>query len=207
MNQKILEDFVNIIPLDPHSKKHILEQIETRHDKEEKKEFLKTLSADIFKRREEELRKDVANQLIKAVSLQVIDNLWMNHLTAMEDLRIGIRLQAFSQKDPLVEYKNQAFQLFEKLINGIDDGIVTRIFKVQIATEQPTIDISAASTNQSEEEVGEIKAKPKAKRQQTTVSGNEMGISSGDVKSKKLGRNDPCWCGSGKKYKKCHYPS
>lgn len=142
------------------------------------------------------------NQLIKAVSLQVIDNLWMNHLTAMEDLRIGIRLQAFSQKDPLVEYKNEAFGLFEKLIGGIDDGIVTRIFKVQIVTEQPTIDVSAAQTNQGAEEVGsdnvQVKeTKAKQKKMKETESGEK----------KKLGRNDPCWCGSGKKYKKCHYPN
>ena len=201
-NPAILEEFVNIIPLDSHSQRHILEQIETRHDREEKKEFLRTLASDIFKRREEELGKDIVNQLVKAVSLQVIDNLWMDHLTAMEDLRIGIRLQAFSQKDPLVEYKNEAFKLFEKLIGGIDDGIVTRIFKVQIVTEQPSINLEAASTNQGAEEIGEDKVKAKnqktkEKKMKTTESGEQ----------KKLGRNDPCWCGSGKKYKKCHYPN
>jgi len=202
MNQDILKDFVNIIPLDPHSQKHILEQIESREEKDEKKEFLRTLASDIFKKRENDLGKEIANQLIKAVSLQVIDNLWMNHLTAMEDLRIGIRLQAFSQKDPLVEYKNQAFALFEKLINGIDDGIVTRIFKVQIVTEQPTVDISAASTNQPAEEIGEDNAKAKVEKvKQKKTKETETG------EAKKLGRNDPCWCGSGKKYKKCHWPN
>ncbi len=208
MNQKILEEFVEIIPLDPHSQKHILEQIETRHEKEEKIEFLQTLAKDIFKRREEELSKDVANQLIKAVSLQVIDNLWMNHLTAMEDLRIGIRLQAFSQKDPLVEYKNQAFKLFEKLVDGIDDGIVTRIFKVQIVTNQPSVDVSSATTNTPPEEIG-IEASEKKKtgvRRQKSIQESEVS-SSESTSSKKLGRNDPCWCGSGKKYKKCHYPN
>jgi len=160
------------------------------------------LASDIFKKRENDLGKEIANQLIKAVSLQVIDNLWMNHLTAMEDLRIGIRLQAFSQKDPLVEYKNQAFALFEKLINGIDDGIVTRIFKVQIVTEQPTVDISAASTNQPAEEIGEDNAKAKVEKvKQKKTKETETG------EAKKLGRNDPCWCGSGKKYKKCHWPN
>lgn len=209
VNKAILDAFVGIVPLDPHSQKHILEQLETRGEKEEKKEFLTTLSHDIFKRRIEELGVDISNQLIKAVSLQVIDNLWMNHLTAMEDLRIGIRLQAFSQKDPLVEYKNEAFRLFEKLIGGIDDGIVTRIFKVQIVTEQPTINTSAASTNQGAEEIGSEAVEKKAKSKKL-VSGNQpngVSASGGEEKLKKLGRNDPCWCGSGKKYKKCHYPN
>lgn len=208
LNQKILEDFVEIIPLDPHSQKHILEQLEGRNEKNEKIEFLTTLANDIFKRREEELTKAIANQLIKAVSLQVIDNLWMNHLTAMEDLRIGIRLQAFSQKDPLVEYKNQAFKLFEKLVDGIDDGIVTRIFKVQIV-QPPTVDTSSASTNQSAQEIGEEAAeKKKVVSGKRKVSNPQPATQNSQTQpSKKLGRNDPCWCGSGKKYKKCHYPN
>lgn len=208
LNQKILEDFVEIIPLDPHSQKHILEQLEGRNEKNEKIEFLTTLANDIFKRREEELTKAIANQLIKAVSLQVIDNLWMNHLTAMEDLRIGIRLQAFSQKDPLVEYKNQAFKLFEKLVDGIDDGIVTRIFKVQIV-QPPTVDTSSASTNQSAQEIGEEAAeKKKVVSGKRKVSNSQPATQNSQTQpSKKLGRNDPCWCGSGKKYKKCHYPN
>lgn len=214
VNEKIMEDFVEVIPLDPHSQKHILQQLEQRHEKEEKLEFLQTLAKDVFGKRIEDLTEDVSNRLIKAVSLQVIDNLWMNHLTAMEDLRIGIRLQAFSQKDPLVEYKNQAFQLFEKLINGIDDGIVTRIFKVQLVTEQPTVNLEAASTNAPAEEIGaEAKEKQKAKRKMQRgqgISTSSEGVTAStneSEKPKKLGRNDPCWCGSGKKYKRCHYPN
>lgn len=207
-NAAILADFIEAIPLDTHSQKHILEQLEQRIEKDEKKEFLKTLSHDIYKQREKELGQEIANQLIKAVSLQIIDNLWMNHLTAMEDLRIGIRLQAFSQKDPLVEYKNEAFKLFDKLMSGVDDGIVTRIFKVQIVTEQPAIDVSAISTNAPEEEVGETKKK-NTHRTNTISSGQTATANTQpeEEKQKKLGRNDPCWCGSGKKYKKCHYPN
>ncbi len=223
MNKNILDQFVEIIPLDPHSQKHILEQIESRHEKEEKIEFLTTLSSDIFKRRQEELGKEIANHISKIVSLQVIDNLWMNHLTAMEDLRIGMRLQAFSQRDPLVEYKNEAFKLFEKLIAGVDDGIVTRIFKVQIVADQPTVDLEAASTNTPAEEIGEEAAseKQKVKSKKKKVISNEQvtnpnsqlparnasASAVGGPSPKKLGRNDPCWCGSGKKYKKCHYPN
>lgn len=211
-NKAILSDFVEIIPLDPHSQGHILEQLEQRHEKDEKKEFLRTLSHDIFKQREKELGKEISNQLIKAVSLQIIDNLWMNHLTAMEDLRIGIRLQAFSQKDPLVEYKNEAFKLFEKLINGVDDGIVTRIFKVQIVTEQPAINLEAASTNQSAEEIGaDSVQKQKENRKKKRVASRNLQPSEPSSQQPeapaKLGRNDPCWCGSGKKYKRCHYPN
>jgi preprotein translocase subunit SecA len=175
-------------------------------NREEKKEFLRNLALDIFKRRKEEVTPELMNQLIKAVSLQVIDNLWMDHLTAMEDLRIGIRLQAFSQKDPLIEYKNAAFSQFEKLVDAIDDGIINRIFKVQIVTERPTVDVSAVSTNTPVEEVGidaiSNKSSLRAKRSNLKSSNGKETVS----ENKKLGRNDPCWCGSGKKYKRCHYP-
>ena len=226
-NKAIISSFVNIIPLDEHSQKHLFEQIETRHDVDDKKEFLSTLAEDIFKKRKEDVTPVLMNQLIKAVSLQVIDNLWMDHLTAMEDLRIGVRLQAFSQKDPLIEYKNAAFSQFEKLVDSIDDGIVNRIFKVQIVSQQPSVtQSSAVTTNTPAEEGGLDSVQEKSSRVKRgnlgtsngqslntagmTTSGQSLQAVSSQQpeasKPKKLGRNDPCWCGSGKKWKKCHYP-
>lgn len=196
----IIQEFVEIVPFDEHSQKHLVEQIAAISEREEKKEFLKNIAKDLFTKRKEEFGMEVINQLIKAVGLQVIDNLWMDHLTAMEDLRIGMRLQAFSQKDPLVEYKNQAFSLFEKLLTAVDDGIVTRIYKVQLVTQAPPIDAGPnVTTNQPESEVGETKKTVRKTKPQVADS-------NGDEK-KKLGRNDPCWCGSGKKFKKCHWPN
>ncbi len=199
-DKNIIQEFVNIVPFDEHSQKHLIEQLTNLSERAEKKEFLRKIAHDLFEKRKKEFGMEVMNQLIKAVGLQVIDNLWMDHLTAMEDLRIGMRLQAFSQKDPLVEYKNQAFSLFEKLLSAVDDGVVTRIYKVQMVTQAPPIDEGAnVTTNQPESEVGEVKKTVKKSK-------NTSGVSSGEEK-KKLGRNDPCWCGSGKKWKKCHWPN
>lgn len=193
-NKAILTEFLTIIPFDEHTQGHIIKELQQRESADEKTEYLTTLSRDILARRKKELGDEAMKQLIKAVALPVIDNLWMDHLTAMEDLRIGMRLQAFSQKDPLIEYKNQAFRLFEKLISGIDEGIVTRIFKVQVIIQPQAIDDSVAvQTNQPEEEVSNLKQKEAAKKTKA-------------ASGKKLSRNDPCWCGSGKKWKKCHYP-
>lgn len=198
-DKAIIDQYVEIVPFDEHSQKHLAEQLQQKTEKEEKKEFLVEITHDLFEKRKEELGETLLNHVTKVVSLQVIDNLWMDHLTAMEDLRIGIRLQAFSQKDPLVEYKNEAFALFEKLMNSIDDLIVTRIFRVQVATEQPAMNVSSASTNQPEEEVGTSNSKHE--------SLNSKQIQNSNAANKKLGRNDPCWCGSGKKWKKCHWPA
>lgn len=202
-NKEIVKEFVEIVPFDEHSQKHIIEQLQQLSDPAEKKEHLQKMSEDILKKRQNEFGEEIMNQVIKAISLRTIDNLWMDHLTSMEDLRIGMRLQAFSQKDPLVEYKNAAFELFKKLLSAIDDGIATRIYKVAPVTVPPPAQsiLQNATTNVPASEVGEG-----AVQKKETVKTNSASGSSSNGK-KKLGRNDPCWCGSGKKYKKCHWPN
>ncbi len=128
--------------------------------------------------------------------LQVIDNLWTDHLEAIDDLREGIGLRGYAQRDPLVEYKSEAFNMFEKLMVGIESEIAHRIFKVQV-TQNPQIQ--------------------KPRNMQTNANLNSGVETHHDAslpqgERRKLGRNDPCWCGktdsSGRpiKWKKCHYP-
>src|SRR5690348_15959171 len=123
----------------------------------------------------------------------------MDHLDAIENLRQGIGLRGYGQRDPLVEYKNEAFGMFENLVKTIDDQIVHTIFKVQI---QPAIQHEHihVTENTPPEEISQ----PKVDKE-TNVIANEVKQSQSST-NKKLGRNDPCWCGSGKKWKKCHYP-
>ena len=78
-------------------------------------------------------------QVEKFVSQSVIDNLWVDHLDAIENLRQGIGLRGYGQRDPLVEYKNEAFRMFEQLINAIDDEIVHRIYKIQVQDTPPPV--------------------------------------------------------------------
>lgn len=225
LNEGILNGFLNIIPFDPHSQKHLLEQLESRNTQDEKIEFLTALALDILKKRTDELTPELMSRIIKEISLRAIDSLWMDHLTAMEDIRIGVRLQAYSQKDPLVEYKNSAFNQFEKLVDSIDDLIVARIYKANIVVPSAQVSQNAV-TNAPEEEVGE-KAQISKRRTQNynsnvqnsqngnisaaTSSGQSLSAVSSQQpengKAKKLGRNDPCPCGSGKKWKKCHMNS
>src|SRR4029077_16116689 len=89
----------------------------------------------MYDSREKQIDPKVMRQLEYFVTLSVIDNLWMDHLDVVDNLREGIGLRAYGQKDPLVEYKNEAFRLFETLINGIDDEIVHRVFKIQVAEQ------------------------------------------------------------------------
>jgi len=118
----------------------------------------------------------------------------MDHLDAVDDLREGIGLRGYAQRDPLVEYKAEAFQMFERLVQQIKYEVVRKIFRIGVAVRpQPQMpkniveekkDIFAPQTN----------TKPLSPSTKPVVGGQ------------KVGRNDPCPCGSGKKYKKCCYP-
>jgi preprotein translocase subunit SecA len=192
INAEIMESFNTIIPFDDASREQITKQLEQIHTTEEKIEFLTKLSDDLYAKREEQFGETLMRQVERFVMFSVIDNLWMNHLDAMDNLRQGIGLRGYAQKDPLVEYKNEGYQMFEKLMWGIDDEIVHRIYKVQVQHEHhaPTIEPHIhAVANTPESEISEDTKKKKPAKTE-----------------KKLSRNDPCWCGSGKKWKKCHYP-
>ncbi len=128
----------------------------------------------------------------------------------MEDVRTGINLRGYAQKDPLVEYKNEAFGQFERLIKSIDDGIVNRFFKVNIVTESHVHNHvhreASVSTNQPAEEIG-LNAKQKEIEKVKKVKEEKKMSEAKSASGGKLGRNDPCPCGSGKKWKRCHYPN
>jgi preprotein translocase subunit SecA len=127
--------------------------------------------------------------------LQTIDQFWMEHLDAMTDLREGIYLRNIAQKDPLVEYKNEGFRMFDDMLANIDRSIVTRFFKIRVVRkeERPTEHLDAFK--KEIESYGAMKKETNESRRPATVK-----------KTVKIGRNDPCPCKSGKKYKKCCYP-
>jgi preprotein translocase subunit SecA len=124
--------------------------------------------------------------VVKGLLLRSIDTIWIEHLDAMEHLRTGIGLRGYGQRDPLVEYKREAYRMFHELMAAINKQAVYSVYKIGIARE----------TAQSLMERQGVKLSAPAK------SAGESG-SAGETE-KKVGRNDPCPCGSGKKYKKCH---
>lgn len=201
VNQTIISEFTTVIPFDEPSQKQMVKQLEQVHTAEEKNDFLIKLADTIYDKREEQMGGQLTRQVEKFVMLSVIDNLWMNHLDAIDNLRQGIGLRGYAQKDPLVEYKNEAFRMFEQLMWAIDDEVVHRIYKVQVQQGPPLSHATTHShtmTNTPASE-GSQKQEVRSKNQATTNTRNPQ--------DKKLSRNDPCPCGSGKKWKKCHYPN
>jgi len=148
---------------------------------------------------------DIWINIAKSILLSTIDYYWTKHLTAIEDLREGINLRGYAQIDPLVAYKNEAFSMFEKLLFDINFDFVRRLFKIEIEFNQVEESLRKEQESmifQSASAVNPFQEKNKSDYQSKTITSSQPVI-----KKHKLGRNDLCWCGSGKKYKKCHWPN
>lgn len=144
----------------------------------EVREFLKAEALKYYEMREEELGEEELRELERLVLLKVVDAKWMDHLDAMDQLRQGIHLRAYGQRDPLLEYKFEGFDMFNHMIADIQDETVRYIYRVNVV-ERP---------KERKDTVENKYAEEKAKT---------------PVRVNKIGRNDLCPCGSGKKYKKC----
>jgi len=149
-----------------------------------------------YQAKEAELTEPMMRQVEQFVVLKTIDSKWISYLTMMEHFKEGIGLRAFGQKDPLVEYKNEAFQAFQELLNDIQFEIASNMYRVQVRAEPPVPTPPPAVLAANRGRPGGATA--------TAVNSNGGGSPAAVPAGTKLGRNDPCWCGSGKKYKKCH---
>jgi len=128
-------------------------------------------SKDDYEKKEKELGPEVMRHAEKAVSLRILDSLWMEHLENMEYLRDAVRLRAYGQRDPIIEYKNEGHKAFQELLKQIELTTAETILKITLAPQRENPQFSQPA--------------PIVSQKQLT------------------GRNDPCPCGSGKKYKKC----
>jgi len=186
-----------VFPLPPFSELALDEFGET---KEAAVERLMEYADAAYKAKEAEMTEPMMRKIEQFVVLKTIDSKWISYLTEMEHFKEGIGLRAFGQKDPLVEYKNEAFQAFQELLNGIQFDIASTVFRVQLVKEPPTPTPPAALAAARGRQAGAATATATA----TAASPNGGEGNAAPVGAGKLGRNDPCWCGSGKKYKKCH---
>ncbi len=206
VNEKIINNLITIINFDEPSRQQIFKQLEQSISIEEKTAFLTNLSSDVYKKRVEAFGPELATKIEQLVVMGVIDTFWMNHLDVMDNLRQGIQLRGYAQRDPLVEYKNEGYRLFEKLIASMDDEIVHRIYWTQVQPSEDNshqhINISKGQAVNQSDKVLTPESTP-VQEDKKTEKGQQAKVVSA---VKKLSRNDPCWCGSGKKWKKCHYP-
>ncbi len=164
-----------------------------------------------YENREVELTPDLMRELERRIMLQIIDQHWVEHLSAMDYLNEGIGLRAMGQKDPLVEWKREGFEMFGKMMASIDLDYVKYVMHVQVVVEEPAEpDLTHAQFTAAESPVQSPAAfSPPPDEQDAgpapAAAAPEV-TQAPIVKSEheKVGRNDPCWCGSGKKFKHCH---
>jgi preprotein translocase subunit SecA len=170
-------------------------------------DHLYAAASEAYDRKVEEMGAELMPVVERSVMLQVIDWQWMEYLTQMEHFREGIGLRAYGQRDPLVEYKNEAFEMFNELRERIQGNIVSLIYRVTPAPAPPAPAVRRVYESGPGEPDGSgsngapRKQRPAAPAVAAAAAAAAPG---GAGAPAKIGRNDPCWCGSGKKYKRCH---
>ncbi len=165
--EEIFENLKTIFPLGDENKEFLM----INSDRQKIIDYYQNLAEEIYNLKEKEIGAETMRQIEKIIMLNILDNLWTNHLEDMEYLRDSVRLRAYGQRDPLVEYKNESQRLFKDFMANFEARVATVIFKINL---------------------------PQNFAQQN------FGAPKQAISAKEVSRNDPCPCGSGKKYKKCH---
>lgn len=157
-----------------------------------------------YARKEELAGPEVLRQFEKSVMLQTLDNLWKEHLAAMDHLRQGIHLRGYAQKNPKQEYKREAFELFTQMLESLKQQVVSILCRVQV--QEPDVDAIEEQRRQSE--AAQTRTYSHEESNALAEEDDEQAIEQNVLPfvrdGAKVGRNDPCPCGSGKKYKHCH---
>lgn len=138
-----------------------------------------------YDEKEESLSKEQMREFEKVILLRAVDSKWIDHIDAMEQLREGIHLRAYGQIDPLREYQNEGYQMFELMIEAIEEETAKYIMKAEIHSNLERQEVAKGQAVNPKEDGEKVKRQPFRKKVN-------------------IGRNDPCPCGSGKKYKNCH---
>ena len=166
---------------------------QNKNDAEKISEQLKKLALEIYSKKEEEITSEQMRELERVVMLKVVDEKWMNHIDSMDELKNGIGLRAYGQKDPVVQYRLEGFDMFDEMINDIKFDVTKILMHIRQQGEvkrQETVKI----TGEALEAIHSVDGGSKIGTDVDRTVRNE---------GPKVGRNDPCPCGSGKKYKNC----
>jgi preprotein translocase subunit SecA len=196
----IVKEFITIIPFDDASQSHLVKELSKTKDPGTIIKSLKDIATDTYESREKGIGVTVSREIEKYVYLTTLDEKWMDHLDNMENLRDGIGLRGYAQRDPLVEYQQEAYGMFERLIGTIESGVVKKIYRLNpVAAPQPVPNVILRKAEAAG--VG-----PERSRRNDVVQPESKTTDS----KARVGRNDPCPCGAinpetGEpyKYKKC----
>ncbi|ABU69908.1 MULTISPECIES: preprotein translocase subunit SecA [Vibrio] len=170
------------------------------------REKITNLAVEVYKAKEEVVGAQVLRNFEKSVMLQTLDTLWKEHLAAMDHLRQGIHLRGYAQKNPKQEYKRESFELFEGLLEALKTDVITVLSRVRVQQQEEVERMEEQRRAQAEEAARRAQAQHAAAQNPLSEGEeSEEGAHQPMVREeRKVGRNEPCPCGSGKKYKQCH---
>lgn len=188
LEQRLKQDFALTLPIEKW-----LEEDNTLHEENLRERIIEAAITE-YKRKEELVGEESMRHFEKGIMLQTLDELWKEHLAAMDHLRRGIHLRGYAQKDPKQEYKKESFQMFTDMLDALKLSVITTLSRVQIRTQE--------EIEQAEKLQQEMIAREQAQMQYNTSS--NLSDNTSENLQQKIGRNEPCPCGSGKKYKHCH---
>ena len=155
-------------------------------------------AVEVYQRKEEVVGAEMMRHFEKGVMLQTLDSLWKEHLAAMDYLRQGIHLRGYAQKDPKQEYKRESFSMFASMLESLKYEVISTLSKVQVRMPE---EVEAMEQQRREESERLAQMQQLSHKGDDSAAAEELAAQTGD---RKVGRNDPCPCGSGKKYKQCH---
>ena len=204
--EKLSLEFSEILPISSADRNQLNKDLKKSDNPAE---LLNSLLSKQWQQRVGYFGEDLSNNILAYAVINTLDPLWVDHLTALDDLRDGVRLRGYAQKDPLVEYRKEGFEMFQALMRRFESNLSRMLFRLEPVAAPVSTHVKATETrgkvidpNQPVDDV--IASTMPAGRQEAKQSlpSRQPAVNS----QKTLGRNDPCWCGSGKKFKKCHYP-
>jgi preprotein translocase subunit SecA len=229
-HQLIVKDFIKIIPFDETSQQKLVKKLAKENDSASLIKQLMKVVEQTYELREKKIGEALMRELEKFVILSTIDEKWMDHLDMIDDLRQGIWLRG-DKNTVLSEYKREAFKMFEELIINVQSTIAARIFRIQPMVQQKSVipqNIQLGQSNITDnlfqavaQDAGQAKASTSstakvagntndlanilanANNRPNSAGSNQARVITPQTKTEKIGRNDPCPCGSGLKYKKC----
>jgi preprotein translocase subunit SecA len=190
----------------------VLEELEQITQRENLIEKIQTYLSNEYQKKENIVaEEDILRRLEKAVYLNVIDTLWMEHIDNMQHLRESVALKGYGQRDPLIEYKEQAFTMLQQLLLNIQHNTISTLFKINLKQQLPQHLLHVETPKNMITNEAEIDSVNTGSRTFSTMGSdngkNPVVVKVGNnsqAKANEVGRNEPCPCGSGKKYKKCH---
>ncbi len=221
--QGLVAEVQAVLPLTTQAAQNFATSITELDNHEDATKSVEGLFSQAWAARQKQLGDQQFAMLMHLVILSAMDRQWMDHIDVIDSLRAAVALQAHGQRDPLVAFKNEAYQLFERLMGSIDYEVAHQIFKVELIQPQPVINtqevhqelptgsvtaaIQADALTPGQSETGLDPAVVSKLAGNIAVSRDGKPAKASTVDKSTLGRNEPCWCGSGKKYKNCHWPN